>query len=462
MPRSRSHAAPGQRKEKLSPARLYAVQVCKQVRVRKAYAQNLLNASLSKTDLSSEDKAFAMRLILGVVSSSGTLDELIDSVLRSPKDISDDVRDALRISTYEIIFLNKSPHAGVDQGVELVKHLAPRAGGLANFVLRRVAEMKKDFPFGDPRSDLDACARYFAFPGWLARLLVQDMGFEKAWAFMEESNNPAPVYVFINEQRMSKEKILEAFEGIRSLDTNGEGNSDLLSATCLLTDTHLLGDEVFHHLIDESVVLLSDASAQEIAAYIARETKGRSFLEIGSGRGTKALMIQSLAEKFHHCEFEYTAFDLHAYKNEILLQRAEAAGLDISHTYAGDARKLKDLIGEKTFDTVFVDVPCSGLGTLRRHPEIRWRIQPEDIKALGRQGLEIVTEASLAVSRGGTLVYATCTVTPEENEEVVTSFLESKAGKDFELLSWGQNQYFASELSPASPDAHFAARLLRK
>ena len=119
-----------------------------------------------------EDRAFATRLVLGVVSARGTLDEIIDRSLRSPDDVQDDVRDALRIGVYEMYFLDKSPHAAVDQCVELVRTFAPKACGLANAVLRKASSLKGEFPFGNPQADLEAFARQYAFPVWLSLIHI--------------------------------------------------------------------------------------------------------------------------------------------------------------------------------------------------------------------------------------------------------------------------------------------------
>ncbi|MEG0476265.1 MAG: transcription antitermination factor NusB, partial [Raoultibacter sp.] len=165
---------------KASAARIFAVRVGRAVRMRNAFTHDIITAQLEKTKLTPEDKAFATKLALGVTSSVGTLDEIIDRCLRSPKDISPEVRDALRISTYEIIFLGKSLHAAVDQGVELVRFVAPEAAGLANAVLRKVSRAKEEFPFGDVATSTGALARQQAFPLWMAQLLVEDLGREAA------------------------------------------------------------------------------------------------------------------------------------------------------------------------------------------------------------------------------------------------------------------------------------------
>ena len=154
---------PKKPRSKASPARLAALDVVRAVRERDAFAQDVIGTRIDRSDLSSEDRAFATKLALGVVSATGTLDEIIDRALNAPSDVKPDVRDALRVSTYEIIFLGKTPHAAVDQGVELVRSFAMSASGLANAVLRKIVLMRQAFPFGDPMRDPEALARLHAF-----------------------------------------------------------------------------------------------------------------------------------------------------------------------------------------------------------------------------------------------------------------------------------------------------------
>ena len=167
---------PKKPRSKASPARLAALDVVRAVRERDAFAQDVIGTRIDRSDLSSEDRAFATKLALGVVSATGTLDEIIDRALNAPSDVKPDVRDALRVSTYEIIFLGKTPHAAVDQGVELVRSFAMSASGLANAVLRKIVLMRQAFPFGDPMRDPEALARLHAFPLWLARKLIVRRG----------------------------------------------------------------------------------------------------------------------------------------------------------------------------------------------------------------------------------------------------------------------------------------------
>ena len=150
------------------------------------------------------------------------------------------------------------------------------------------------------------------------------------------------------------------------------------------------------------------------------------------------------------------------FKAELLEERAKSYGVKISKVLTGNAARLYRTVGDARFDRIFIDAPCSGLGTLRRHQEIRWRVTPEGITDLSEKGLAMLRSASKHVEKGGDIIYSTCTVTHEENNSVIRRFLESEEGSSFKLVTIAGKACFASRVSPGSPDAHFAARLMKQ
>ena len=445
-----------------SPARQAALRVTSIVRERDAFAQELIHKYIDSSRMSREDRAFATRLTLGVVSSYGTLDDVINRCLDRISDINDDVRDALRISTYEIIFLKKEPHAAVSQGVELVKTIAPKASGLANAVLRRIADKAHKFPFGDPRTDIEAFARLHAFPEWLAKRALLDLGPEATRDYLAGSNEPAPLFVAINAAKADEAEVVETIVAAHgdpvAVSVNGE---DIPGCYCL-SEGRVLFDGRVRHMIQTGQLLVSDASSQQIARLVLPEEKPASLLEVGAGRGTKTVLIQSDAQRRYGSQIdEYVTVDNLEFKTNITAERAEEYGIHVSESITGDATALDDVVGERAFDVVFIDAPCSGLGTLRRHPEIRWRLNPEKIDEFAKTGLALLKSASSHVAPGGSIVFSTCTITRAENIDVVKAFLASDEGASFALAPIGGAPCFNPALKPGSPDAHFAVRLLK-
>lgn len=437
----------------LSPARIAACAIGREVRERDAFVSEVIPGVLAQMEgISQEDSAFATKIARGVTATLGTLDEFIDRNLNSPDDIQDDVRDALRVSAYELLFLGKADYAAVDQGVELVCSVAPKAGGLANAVLRKMAKSAKAFPFGRPNLSLQVLARSQAFPLWLAKRLMNEMGLEKATAFMRACNGDAPVHIAINAIKADEEKVLEAFDQAGSLLTP----VDDVPGCYLVGNARVLAKPEVRALFDQGEVLVSDASAQAVALLACPDHDIEAYLEIGSGRGTKTILLQSDAVRSFGRTMPMVSVDDHGFKAEILSKRTKAYGIESVRPVKADGRKLSSLMPEASFDAVLLDAPCSGLGTLRRHPEIRWRLTESDVTEMASVELDMLIEAAKMVKPGGMLTYATCTVLREENEQVVERFLKTKLGESFQ-----QDGSVAPSLTPKGPDAHFAARFKR-
>ncbi len=422
---------------KASPGRLVALNITRKIRERNAYAHELIEHELRgkapHIELTTEERDFAILLIKGVVSTSGELDQLLDMALESGH-IKPKIKDALRISTYEIIFLNKEPHAAVSQGVELVGSLSSYVTGFANKVLRNVVRLKESFPFGDPLKDLQALAHKQAFPLWLAQRLEQDLGCQAAALFMEASNTTAPLFLAdINTGEIIKDHPSKLLDYIAKIKT-GE-------------------------------LIVADASAQQTAK-LATPTQ-TPFLEVGSGRGTKTVLLSKNAQRETGKQPHIYALDLHPFKQNILKERIAEYSLENVHPITGDATKLDELVESNSLPSKFsgalIDAPCSGTGTMRRNPEIRWRLKHTEVSDMAAQGLSMLKSVSEHIAPKGFVVYSTCSALKEENEQVIEAFLSTDQGSAFviEPATTNGDKYFRSALEPGSPDSHFAARLVR-
>lgn len=451
----------------LNPARALAVRVMSTVREREAFTAEILDPRLRDAHLKHEDAAFCRMLCLGVTATRGTLDEFIDRCMNTPDDIRCDVRDALRISAYEMLFLEKADHAAVDQGVELVRFVQPKAVRLANAVLRKMAKAKEEFPFGDPATDDAAMARLFGFPLWIAQLLVSSLGRTQAIEFMRVSNTQAPVYFGVNALRSSDQNVLKAFEEAgHALKPVVLPGTAIPIEGCFKADSpQAVAEPIAKKLFAAGAILVSDAAAQCVASSAIPVRKPSSFLEVGSGRGTKTLLLQSNARRRYGSQMKLSALDSHGFKGDLLLDRTKRYNVDVAETICADARDLHDSLGSRTYGAAFIDAPCSGLGTLRRHPELRWRLQESDIEAMAQLGLEMLIGTAAHVSVGGRLTYATCTVTARENEYVVKAFLESRMGSNFKIVPTpagpASKLFCKTTLTDGGCDAHFAASLQR-
>lgn len=460
---STTRAINSARSSQATPARRVALQALDQFDQQSGYIRPLVQNLVQHKQMSSADKAFAQVLALGVVSHRGVLDELINGVLKSPDDIKDNVRRALQIATYELYFLDKGAHAAVDQGVELVRFVNPRAAGVANFVMRRLSEKRSDFPFGNPETDLKALARMYGFPLWLTKRFIADLGRSNAEKLMAQSNTPAPLYFMINTLRVSGPQTCAAlaqhgFE-LKCVELYGK-SCDFPTFYC--EDRTLVSDPLFSGLLQEGAIIVSDWAAQQVVQCALPKTRPSSMLEIGSGRGTKTVMIQAASAKRYGTQISLDCLDLNKERLEELKRRTAKGHVSVHSIMNDDATKLSR-VGSKQYDVVFIDAPCSGTGTLDKHPEIRWRITPQEIGSLAALQRSILSAASAHVAPGGRLVYATCSALAQENQEVIDAFLASDQGASFSpasLDATDRGSFFSLDTEQVC-DAHFCSVLVK-
>ena len=444
-------------KSKVTPARKLAYDVLTEIRVHKVFLEQAWNKLVRNHNLPPAEIAFARLLVTQVVSHKGSLDELINSILKSPDDIQSNVRDALRISFSELFYLGKQDHVVVNEGVELVRSVAPKASGVANFVLRRACELKPSFPFGDPKTELKAASLAFGYPSWLISNLRARYGIDSTNRFLQNSNEPAPFFFVINQAHANGPQTLKALvnQGIKVAPiTRIQQNKQGLSCFVFAKRSDV-GHPFVVELLKKGTLIISDGAAQSIAAMAVPLTFPDNMLEIGAGRGTKSLLMQNVSLARFGKQMNLDTLDLDVHRTKERIARLKQAEIMQGQVYCQSACDLSNLVSE-SYDAVFIDAPCSGLGTLRRHADIRWRITPKDIEDFAYNDREMLKQASRLVKAGGQLTYATCTVTPQENDQVIDAFLESREGASFHIVKRQLfNDLFSRESSGPLFDSHY-------
>jgi 16S rRNA (cytosine967-C5)-methyltransferase len=454
---------------KASRGRRVALAVVSRVRERDAYAHETLDKILRDQDgLDPRDAAFATRLAYGVISCRGTLDDAVARFLEHPGRLEPRVGDALAMSAWELIFGGVESHVAVNEGVELVRGVRPQAASLANAVLRRLADAASTFPWGDPTADTAALARQYAHPLWMTERIIAELGRELALSVLAADNEPAPLYVAQLPFTLTMDDTLARLDAAGAQPHAGPipGSIELGNPSALAARDAGRSSPDF---------LVCDAAAQFAVGALAVRP-GMRIVEIGAGRGTKSVIAQANALRAGGLA-EIWAVDSHDFKLGVLADAAARFGLTGTiHSVLADATDLSnstDLPAPCTADAVLVDAPCSGLGTLRRHPDKRWRLSPDDIGTLALLGTRLLAHASRLVRPGGFVVYSTCTLTRVENGDVIAGFLDSEAGRDFTIddLSsevpsvWhdfaAEQGWFQSVPRRGGPDGHFIARLRR-
>ncbi len=446
-------------------SRVLAREVVTRVRERDAFAHETMNAVLHSRELEERDAAFATRLALGTVSCRGTLDDAVGLYLEPGRVLEPRVSDALALTAYELLFMRTPSRAAVSQGVELVKGVRPPAARLANAVLRRLACDATSFPWGDDTSDIDIAARRYGHPAWLARLLEDELGGARARAVMAANNEPAPLYLALMPFRVSVAETIDTLvrEGCEPCVAQPDG--------CVVARD--AARTVRSSVLSEGHAIVVDAGAQLAAACVPLADHS-SVVEIGAGRGGKSLLMAARAARLG-IEVDFTAVDTHAFKLDRLAEAVRLVGAPEVRTVVADATDTRSpgMPEMSSADAVLVDAPCSGLGTLRRHPDRRWRASASDLDALSELAGRLLATGASLVRPGGFVVYSTCTITRRENDDVVEAFLRSEAGGRFRVESlsdeipreWVRfvvpSGYCASVPEIDGPDGHFIARLVR-
>lgn len=451
----------------VAPARRAALKVLGRVREREAFGPETLDAVLTASGLAQADLALATRLTYGTLQTSGVLDEALDRFIERPKDVEPRVRDAMRLAAYELLFARTPARASVHQGVEAVRAVRPQAAGMANAVLRKVATAAADFPWGDPDTDVAALARATGHPLWMAELFVRDLGHAAAATALRADLEPAPLYLWHNP-------FLGQFgEVMAALEDEGVDPSACEPPGCILAGS--ASAAVRSEVVASGRCLVTDAAAQ-IAPAVVGAHAGGLVVDIAAGRGTKTVQLQALSVAAG-APADLVAVDIHRFKADILAKRMVKLGVPGVRVLVGDAIEpgaVEGMPAPGTADAVLLDAPCSGLGTLRRRAEKRWRLTQPDLESLSELQASLLTSSASLVRPGGVVVYSTCSVARCENHDVVAAFLASEPGSSFTVkdisdalpVSWrdriGPEGHFQSVPEPGGPDGHFVAALERK
>ena len=444
--------------------RLLALRVLERVQRAGAYADVLLHAQLSRSELSAPDRAFATELVYGTLRWRGRIDYCLARVLDRDLDkLEPLVATALRLGAYQLLFSERVPvTAAVDESVRCVRAAGvERATGLVNAVLRRLAAEHGALAIPSLADDpLAHLTHALSIPEWIAARWLALFGPEEAAALARASNEPPPLTVRANVQRTSPaallEELRERFPEARPCRIARDGLVLGRSGNPAIDPAFLTGRFTVQDEASQLVVELLDPQP------------GERVLDACAAPGAKATAI---AERVGDAGL-VVALDRNAGRLGLVAHDAGRLGLANLRTLAADASAAVTFeLDDAPFDRVLVDAPCSGLGALRRNPDARWRVQPDAIAQLAAVQRSILAASAKRLRPGGTLVYSTCTLSPEENDDVVKWLLASApelrrapdsdvpaslralVGEGATLRCWPQHH---------DTDGFFAARLERR
>jgi 16S rRNA (cytosine967-C5)-methyltransferase len=366
------------------------------------------------TDL---DKAFVREVVYGVLRWQGRLDWIISTYSRiKPHRMERAVITILRMGVYQILFMDRVPsRAAVDESVKLAKGIKKAdAAPFVNGILRGIAEGRKGVSYPDLQTNpLDHIATLYSHPLWMVRQWVDQWGIEETIALCQADNQIPPFTVRVNTLRGSREEVMDQL-----LDEKiGATPTPLSPVGLVITDPPPLDT---WGLLQEGWLQVQDEAAQLVSMLLAPQP-GERVLDLCAAPGGKTTHLAQLMED----QGEIRAVDVSQAKLELLRENCRRLGIAIVKTVVQDAA-VSLPFPPGSFDCVLVDVPCTGLGTLKQNPDGKWRVKASDIPRLQKLQQAILARAATMVKRGGVLVYSTCTLTPEENERVIEAFLSER------------------------------------
>jgi 16S rRNA (cytosine967-C5)-methyltransferase len=393
----------------VSPARRAAFEILLRVE-EGAYASVLL--ALREDELQPADRALCHELVMGVLRRQFWLDRLMEYYSgRSVSDLDVGIRLILRLGLYQLRFLTRIPaSAAVNESVNLAGFARLRsASGLVNAVLRRATREPEVDPANLITDPIEKVAVATSHPAWLIERWTKAFGSEEAQAFARANNDQAPIAFRVVNSRADESEVLEQLrQAGASVSPGMHGRAWRISGA---------GNLLFK-LVAKGQVYIQDEASQLLAGVLDAHA-GQRVLDLCAAPGGKTTQIADNTPLL-----TIVASDFHERRLQTVIRTAKLHGLESIHCVALDGLRQLPLM-EGSFDRVLVDAPCSGTGTLRRNPEIRWRISPADIQDLSGRQTRLLFNAARAVKPGGRLVYSTCSVEPEENEDVRQTFLEN-------------------------------------
>jgi 16S rRNA (cytosine967-C5)-methyltransferase len=444
--------------------RVICLEILKRMDEAALHPDRLLTDSFKRyRHLTSLDRAFLTELTYGVIRWRGKLDWVIRSFSKIPfEKIELETLNILRLGLYQILFLSRTPaSAAVNESVELAKGIRGKGGaGFVNAVLRSTIRQKDGIPY--PEIDEDPVRHLSvvqSHPLWLVRRWVKEIGVEETLRVCTFNNRISSLTLRTNTLKIDRKDLIEKLKEKEFQPAPTTYSEEGI----VLRDPPPTSELPF---IKEGLYIIQDEASQLVTS-ILDPKPGERILDACSAPGGKTT---HMAQKMEN-QGEIGALDVSKGKLDLIAEGCQRLGIRIVKTIKGNAAEPLPIPLGMEYDRILADVPCSGFGTLRRNPDLKWRRGEEDIKRLSEFQLSILGNLSVYLKKGGIFVYSTCTVFHEENEAVVGKFLEGHP--EFELDQMDkflpgkfdpfiQNRYFKTFPPGDEMDGFFVARLIRQ
>lgn len=389
---------------KIDFARNIALKSLYEINIKQAYSNIVLDKFINENreKLSNLDINFISELVYGVVTWKLTLEYIIQKYSKTKiKKMSDWVKNILYLGSYQIIFLDKVPKsAAVNESVNLCKKYNFKSVGLVNAILRKIE--KSDYKeLSNITNSITRISLKYSISEWIVKKFCDEYGEEETANICQNLNLRPNISVRINRLKgkveLGEKGILEDFRTI--------------TGTKNITKTK--------EYIEGNITIQDEAAG--LSSFVLAPKEGEIVLDVCSAPGGKTTYLAELM----HNKGKIVAWDIYEERLKQVEQNAKRLGIDIIQTEVHDATKLKEEYVEK-FDKILLDVPCLGLGVIRRKPDIKWNRQEEDIKEISDIQFNILKTCSKYLKRNGTLVYSTCSMLKEENDAIIEKFIKEE------------------------------------
>ena len=403
----------------IAPARVAAFEVLRAVSAGRVDLGTAL-AQVRSRLADDRDRALAGEIATGTLRWQGAFDHVIGAFANRPlRKLDPEVLDILRLTIFQLLYLDRIPaSAAVKDAVDLTGKAGKRsASGLVNAVLRRVSREREHLPLPVRPENVtlrDAAIAYLSttlsHPAWLVSRWMDRYGFEAAEAWARFNNAPAALTVRANPFKTTRDALRA-----RLAEQGVETKAGARAPDALVV---LAGNPLATTLDEDGWFVVQDEASQLVGAF-AGARPGERVLDVCASPGGKTTAMAAAMEG----QGQLLASDVRGRRVRLLARTVQRSGAPNIRMVQADA--TSPLPFGAVFDRVLLDAPCSGLGTIRRDPDIRWRRREEDLEALARAQLVMATHAAAALKPGGALIYSTCSSEPEENESVVEAFLSA-------------------------------------
>ena len=405
----------------IDKARETALKILYRVDIEESYSNIALDEELRKNkDLNEKDIGLISEIIYGTTSWKLTIDEIIDKHSKiKMKKISPWILNILRMGVYQIVFLNKIPKsAAVNESVNLAKRYGHKSSSnFVNAILRKVdkADYEELFKIEEPTERI---SKTTSMPIWIVKELYKEMELEKVKDICENLNNRPSTSIRVNKLKITKEELKEELKEKRIEARDGIEEDFLI----LKNVKNIENMEEFKN----GLFTVQDESAG-MAARMLNAKQDETILDACSAPGGKTTYIAECMKN----KGKIIAWDIHKHRTKLVKENAKRLGITIIQTEEKDATFFDEKYIDK-FDKIILDVPCLGIGVIKRKPDIKWKRKNENIKEITEIQEKILQNCSRYLKEGGELIYSTCSILKEENQNIIDNFISKN--KNFAII----------------------------